>query len=295
MAIFHQSDISSWIRCAHAFQLDRSGAPRLQTSALAFGSVMHHALETFERLSHNETTSYEAAIRAAIDTFDHYWHPTNIDVICPAVQLWLPRQGYGELRTRGINAIAEYAQLMRYDDHELLATEYSFMVPIDGTWDDELAEPHQLAGTVDRLAVRYFRGKPAVCIDDFKTGKEYKNLRQNLQFTAYCYASTKHEFWTGWQGEDGFGTERGTRLFNRFQNAGRRGTWINLRSIRFQDAGWRGPRDYERFAIAVSQVHASMTAEIYPLSLSGDTCTYCEFRDVCAGVGVPEATHGQPA
>lgn len=82
------------------------------------------------------------------------------------------------------------------------------MVPIDGTWDDELGEPHILAGAVDRLAVRH-----------------------------YCYASTKREFWVGWRGADGFGEERGSLLYERFVGAGRRGTWINLRSAARVRAG----------------------------------------------------------
>ena len=38
---------------------------------------------------------------------------------------------------KGLDTIRKYADLIRYDDHELLATEYPFIVPIDGTWDDE--------------------------------------------------------------------------------------------------------------------------------------------------------------
>lgn len=38
------------------------------------------------------------------------------------------------------------ADLIRFDSHELLATEFPFIVPLPGTWDDELGEPHWLAG-----------------------------------------------------------------------------------------------------------------------------------------------------
>lgn len=292
--IVHQSDVSSWIRCPHSFMLSKAGHPQRQTSALSYGSVMHHALETFERLRHTENVTYSQAVEGAVQTFDYYWHPLHIDAICPPVDLYLPRQDYGSLRTKGIDAIRAYANLMRYDDHELLATEYGFQIPIPGTWDEELGEPHVLAGTIDRLAVRHYSRKPAVCVDDFKTGIEYKFLRQNLQFTAYCLATTMKCFWTGWRGEDGFGEQRGTELYERFKSAGRRGTWINMRTIKFQDAGWRGPKDYERFALAVEQVVASIRADIFPLSLSGEHCTYCSFRDACAGVGVPENQHGAP-
>lgn len=255
---------------------------------------MHHALETFERLRHTDGVSRAEAVKAATETFQHYWHPGNIEAICPQVDLWLPRQTYNDLRVRGTEAIKAYATLMRYDDHELLATEYSFNVPIPGTWDEDLQAPHRLAGTVDRLAVRYYGGVPAVAVDDFKTGQEYKYLRQNLQFTAYCLATTQPEFWVGAEGEDGFGAERGQQLYERFRGSARRGTWINMRTIKFQDAGWRGPDDYARFALAVEQQQASQKADIYPLSMSGEHCQFCTFKNICAGVGVPDNSHGAP-
>jgi len=628
MAVIHQSDLSSFNRCAMQFAFSRAGQPRKTTSALAYGSVMHYAFEVFERLRHQGTPHAEA-VQAARETFRHYWHPMNIEAICEPVDLWLPRQGYSELLSRGLTAIDQYCDLIRDDDHELLATEFSFRVPIDGTWDYDLGEPHQLDGTIDRLAVRYYTRAMTVCVDDYKccelgtpilmadgteravetvrvgdmvagwvdgvmtpvaveasrdnfeqpcvrvrstygdlvvttdhpflvgrewmkagdlqagdlltvalgtaseaasspeaiqeawalgvlvgdgylgdhmkitqgdekvieglrqalpgaitgpsgrgtdygmsnrlkpwlashellgcrsrekhipaailaggpdvwaaflagwfdtdgharlrptanvswstvserlarqgqrlllnlgvmatvakivstyagnphisyqlkvanaygasrlrdllpvrgrkavrlaevpnipvmpgprnrwpaygqdhvlsveavgsrptwaltveggvhvtgnivthnTGKEYRYLRQNLQFSAYCYATTKREFWVGNKGEEGFGPERGEQLYQRFLDAPRRGTWINLKTIKFQDAGWRGPDDYSRFALAVEQVIASMKAEIYPLNLSGDVCQYCEYREICPPNGVPTSDHGAP-
>lgn len=294
MAIVHQSDISSWIRCPTAYRYQRANQPRRQNSATAYGSVIHHALEVFERLRHTETVSFESAVSHAVETFAWYWHPANIESICEPVDLWLPRQGYSDLRARGMKAIADYAHLVRADDHELLATEYGFQVPIAGTWDEDSGEPHVLAGTIDRLAVRWYTGRPVLAVDDYKSGKEYRYLRQNLQFSAYCYATTRQEFWTGWRGEDGFGALRGMELHTRFAAYARRGTWINMRTVKFQDAGWRGPDDYTRFATAVEQIVASMKADIYPLSLSGETCQFCDYRDICAGVGVPDNDHGRP-
>lgn len=295
MAIIHQSDMSSWIRCPTAYMYSKQGMPSRQLSATAYGSVVHHSLETFERKLHHEKLPHAEAVAAAVATFEHYWHPLNIDAICAPVDIWLPRQNYTDLRQRGIDAIRAYGDLAKQDDGNLLATEYGFQVPIVGTFDESTGQPHILAGTIDRLALRRLRTKPFVSVEDYKTGKEYKHLRQNLQFTAYCYATTRPEFWTGWNGEDGFGPETGTGLYQRFTSFARRGTWINMRTIKRQDAGWRGPADYARFALAVEQIVASWNADIYPLSISGETCTYCEFAPICAGVGVPDDEHGAPA
>jgi ATP-dependent helicase/DNAse subunit B len=294
VAIIHQSGLSTWNRCPHAYMLAKQGQRQRQSSAMAYGSVMHYALETFERLRFTTGVKFADAVEAATQTFTHYWHPANIEAICPPVDMWYPRQTYNDMRIKGIEAIKAYSGLMRYDDHELLATEFSFQVPIFGTWDYELEAEHVLAGTIDRLAVRHYAGVETVCVDDYKTGAEYRFLRQNLQFTAYCYATTRMDFWIGYGGEDGFGVERGSALYQRFLKAPRRGTWINMRTVKFQDAGWRGPDDYTRFALAVEQQQASEKADIFPLSISGEHCQYCEFKDICAGVGVPDNSHGAP-
>lgn len=310
MLLFHQSDLSALARCPAQLGYKRAGLPTKSNSAMAFGSVIHDVLEYMERHfyelriehAHKLKTvayaqGYNQIVFNAKQRFVHYWNPMNIEAICDPVPPdgWLPRQGYNELRTRGIDAIQKYGELIRFDDSELLATEYSFRVPIVGTVDEDTGEPHELAGSVDRLAVRHYLQKPVVAIDDWKSGRDYKNLRHNLQFTAYSYASTQKEFWTGAVGgEDGYGVERGTQLYERFADTPRRNTWINLRLFKFQDAGWRGPQDYERFKLAILQFAALIKADIFPLTISGEVCQYCEFRSICGGIGVPDDNYGKP-
>lgn len=290
--IIHQSDITAWARCPQAMFLMRTGKRQTQTSALAYGTVMHYAIEVFER-EYRTGTPWIIAKQTAVETFRHYWHPLNIAAITTPVEHWLPHQSYASLARNGVDGITWYADTVRDTDEELLATEFAFQVPIEGTWDYDLDEPHVLVGTIDRLKVTAYRGKPVVGVDDLKTGKDYPYLRQNLQFSAYCYATTRKEFWTGWRGEDGFGA-RGLELYARFTGLPRRATWISLKSRKFMDAGWRGHDDYARFALAAEQVISSMKADIYPLSISGENCNYCTVRDMCGGIGVPSSAHGAP-
>jgi PD-(D/E)XK nuclease superfamily len=294
VATYHQSDVSSWARCAAQVGYRRAGLPEKTNSAAAYGSVMHHALQVLER-DLCGGVPFEAALTHAVETFTWYWHPANIHAICEPVPEdgWLPNQGYSVLRSKGIETLRKYADLVRYDDKQLLATEFPFIVPLPGTWDDELGEPHYLAGAIDRLTAGAWRRLPTLFIEDFKTGKEYLNLRYNLQFSGYALASLQPEFWMGCRGEPGFG-EKGEELYKRFDGAGRRGMWINLRSLKFQDAGWRGPVDYKRFTLAIEQMHASITADIFPLSISGENCRYCPHRSVCGGTGLPDEDHGKP-
>lgn len=306
--IVHQSDLGSWNYCPARLGYEReaqmgSGMPSDQTSRSAYGSVLHHAMHVLER---------DGDLDRAIQTFLYYWHPLNIEAICPPVPRdgWMGYDSYGEMRKRGVDTLRKYADLMRYDDHELLALEYEFLVPLRGTnlW---------LAGTVDRLAVRWYRRYETVCIDDYKTGQQKWNLRWNVQGTAYAYASLQPEFWLGAEGEfqrltgerrhyksagftrqdpleDGFET-RGHELNARFEEAPRRFTWINLKDFKIVDGGWRGPQDYERLKLAAQQVTASVNAGIFPLRLDGETCKFCTFRRTCGGVGLPDDEHGDPA
>lgn len=295
MTIFHQSEITSWGRCPAASGYEASGQPRQQSSALAYGSVLHFAiLEVFERLRHRDGITIEDATKAAIESFRHFWHPLNIDNICQPVDYWLPRQTFTDLLVRGEDEIRWYAAEVAGRKETLLATEYSFRIHLPGTWDEDAGEPHILVGTIDRLSLRQERGITIVETGDVKTGKDYTFLRENTQFSAYSLATTQRDFWFGAGGEDGFG-DMAQELWDKTQDSPRRGWWISTKSKKVMDAGWRGPEDYRRFIIAVEQIDASRKNDIYPLSISGENCHYCEFRQICAGNGVPDDDHGAPA
>ena len=283
------------MRCPAQYGYKRAGWRDQTNSASAFGSVMHSALQVLET-ERAMGTPFEHCVMKALEHFVHYWSPLNIEAICEPVPAdgWLPRQGFSELRLRGIDSLRKYAELIRFDDHELLGIEYGFRVPIEGTWDEDLGKPHELGGSIDRLAIRHYSRKPVLAVDDWKTGKNYRYLRHNMQFTAYCYASTQREFWIGYGGEDGFGLERGQKLFDTYAEYARRGTWINMRTFKFEDAGWRGPVDYSRFALAVEQCVATIKADIFPLSLSGEHCKYCPYRKSYGGMGIAPEEHGNP-
>lgn len=296
MAIIHQSELSSYARCAEAYRIERTGIKPAQLSATAWGTCLHWAcLEVFEQ-QYRTGTPFKQASRAAIDSFVHVWHPANISELTEPVERWLPRQTWAGLLSQGQSAIRWYAEWSKdAGDDELLATEYSFQVDIPGTWDVELQQPHKLAGTIDRLSFQWFKRYPTVRICDLKSGRTKTYLRHSVQFSAYCLATTQESFWTGGgDGEDGFGEERGKELFGRFKLAYRRADWVSLRDLDVLDAGFRGEKDYARFAVAAGQLQDAIKLNNYPLSLSGEVCMYCSFRDQCAGIGLPDDMHGSP-
>jgi hypothetical protein len=284
------SALGDWARCPEQFRLKRDGRPREQTSATAYGTVVHHALHVMERYRD---------VDKALQTFAHYWDPRAISEITEPIPAngWLPRHTYSSLREQGLNSIQQYADMLKWDDAQVLALEFPFEVPLHGTLDQATGEPHTISGFVDRLTARHVKRVLCVGLDDWKTGVEPAYLRHNLQGTVYAYASTQPEFWTGWRekGTEGFGDERGHRLFEQFREAPRRFTWINLQRYKFVDGGFRTDLDYNRLRLAVDAVARSIQNDIYPLSISGATCQWCPFRSgVCAGVGLPDDDSGAP-
>lgn len=267
--IVHQSDLQSMNRCGEQHRRQINGEQGKQLSATAYGSVMHHALHTLERTRDLEL---------AINTFAHYWHPLNIDVICEPVQEWIGRQSYGALATKGVETLRRYWDLKMYDDEEVLALEIPFVIPIGNTG-------HHLAGTIDRLAVRRYLRREFLCVDDWKTGKKKAFLKHNVQHIAYSYATTRPEFWLGDPAflTEGFGQERGTELMERFASIPRRGWWIDLsgHTPKWEDCGEKGDLQFQRFFRAVENYAAMRDNNIFPLAIEGEVCQYCPFVNDC--------------
>lgn len=312
--IVRQSDLSSWSRCQlQKFYYDRARAnpeaPQPESlSATVYGTVVHYALMILEQAL-SEGTEPDEALALAIRTFEHYWEPQHLAELGERVTVWLPRQTYGGLRERGRIAIRDYYKLRCTDQSWLLALEYQFAVPV------QIGDvTHTLTGTIDRLSLRKQARKPYLSLDDYKTGKQPTYLRHNMQGSAYAYASSRPEFWSGWE-ESGMGSlmtfdpDMTARIETMFGSwgyrlhagspgdaplASRRFRWINLQEIKFADGGWRHERDYARLHLAIDGYVRACEQGIYAVNQSGEVCTYCPFRKVCGGIGLPAEEAGAP-
>lgn len=295
--IIRQSDLASYARCPqqkHLYDEAREGRVKRPSnlSGTVYGTVMHHALQTLERL-HSEGNPDTLAI--AKSTFVHYWMPEGIvdlgnlgghPELVHGIDEWLPRQSYGGLRIKGLRCLDDYYELLRTDTGKLLALELDFLVDVD------LSEygigHHQVKGTLDRLALRKYQKSWYLSIEDFKTGKQQTYLRYNNQFTVYSWASLQPDFWLPW------GADANDR-WQEFLPLARRGRWFNVSENKPHDAGWRAEADYSRMKLALAEYVKANNHDVFPLSLSGATCLYCDFRDgTCGGVPVPDEDEGRP-
>lgn len=301
-----QSDLSSYQRCAQQKKLrdtaEAGGDRGDELSATVYGTVIHHAAQVLETLHHQ---GREDALDVALATFAHYWMPENIADLPGAAEItiWLPRQTYGGLRERGLRCLRDYYEILKEDDSTLLALEYTFSLPywIDGV-------QHTLTGTIDRLAIRHYKAYPYVSVEDFKTGRKPRFLRWAAQWTVYSFATTRPEFWEGFPPETVDAIKamlarkrKKSKLFDDGLDdtplMARKGRWINLADNEINDCGWRGEQDYARLHVALREYVRAVEHDVYPLTLSGETCMYCPFayNGACGGVPVPAEDAGAPA
>lgn len=281
-----QSDLASYTRCPQQKHLrDKEKAGELgvpqQLSMTAYGSVLHHALNAMENLHHQGQGD---ALERALATFEYYWKPENTAAICEPVTIWAARDSYSGMLRKGLATLRVYHTQLLDDAGKLLGLEIGFTLPIELE-----GRAHTLHGTMDRLSLRR-SSTSYLNIEDFKSGKAQRYLRWNAQFTLYAYATTFSQFWT-----DAWGPEEGGALYERFRLLPRRGTWVDVSAgAHRKDAGYRGEVDFARLKIALAEYVRAVEANLYPLSLSGEFCEWCPFREgACGGIALPSPDHGK--
>lgn len=261
--IIRQSDLKLYMGCALRYRfthIDRLA--REQTCALTFGTIVHDAVLYLE-------TSRD--LDGALDRFTTHWgDPASLDPEL-TITSWLPRRNWRGYHDEGTRLLRDWWGIVQWDPDVVLAREHRFEVPIAG---------HILQGTADKVVLRYDAPTDAdvVLIVDYKTSANHNmptlgDLSQDLQFTAYCYATTKAEFWAQ--------IPNGERHYRNAKHHRRMGEWVQLRGPQRKTAGERNQRHYNRLAYAVEAIAASVAMGVFVPTISGATCVHCEFRDPC--------------
>jgi CRISPR/Cas system-associated exonuclease Cas4 (RecB family) len=213
-------------------------------------------------------------VERAIERFLSTWD--NPETIDRKVDVWTKGANFGGVRERGVKILRSYHEYTELDDRTVLAAEHHFLVPLG---------EFELHGFVDLVETRKNKhGQQEISIVDYKTNKKtpYINqLAQNLQFTAYAYAASQPEFWTG------HGTEEFPALcdheFWQKHIAGLtiRPVWYHLETSKRIDCGIRDHNDFLRLHRVAQMIERAMRLEVYVPNISGDSCTFCPYKEPC--------------
>lgn len=253
--LVRQSQLKAFGDCAmqyrYSFVLGLGGES--VGSLTVLGSVWHYAVDVYETYGHD--------LKLAKKTFVHYWN--NPGLLGLKVDFWHRRTTFMGLQKRGLDMLDRYHELSPWKTGDRVGSEINFTVPIGD---------HELTGTIDKVYAR--PGQKKLSVVDFKTGSHVPEaLKFNLQFTAYCYATTRPEFWEQVPGfEDGY---------ERYAYYSRDGWWYHARNNKMFNAGYRSDADYKRLEWAIVQMAAAIDNDVYPLTISGTTCGYCPHIDIC--------------
>lgn len=252
-----QSDLKQFGNCARSYYYSHvlGLGESLAGSLTVLGTVWHYAVDVYENYDHD--------LDLAKRTFVHYWeHPEQLG---ERIDFWHRSTTHMGLRKRGLAMLDSYHELAPWRQGVLLGTEVRFEVPIGD---------HVLEGTIDKLWYR--PGQKKIEVIDFKTGSVVpEKLRYNIQFTAYCYATERPEFW---QYVPGFEDS-----YEEFAGWERTGWWYHARNNKMFSAGKRQAFDYQRLLLAVNEMDNALQANVFPLDIRGDSCGWCPFVDEICG------------
>lgn len=264
-----QSTLKTWAKCPLIYKHQEiDGLPREQSASATFGSILHDVILHME--THRD-------LDGALELFRKYWlDPTLLD---PEYQVdyYVRGTNWKKFAEKGERILRDWWSVIQWDADLTLAREYTFEVPIG-------SNGNTLNGTLDKLVIRY-RAKDdtyVVLVSDYKSNNKvptYGYLEEDLQFSAYCYATTRPEFWAGLPGG------RGLELFEQYKLLPRYGEWVQLTETKRMDAGIREQRHYNRVAMAVDALAESVAMRVFVPTISGESCRYCEYRKPC---GLPE-------
>jgi len=264
---FNASMLKTWMTCplqARFKEIEKRDS--LQNAKSSFGTCIHEALELY-----NKTGDYEAARKR----FDYTWQ--NPDVLGVYPDYWPRFTDFAGLRKKGFEILEKYHSNQQWEKREVIATEHKFCVPIGD---------HTISGVVDLLEVKKTKGgKPALRIVDYKTNTKQPTkeaLFMDIQFTIYVYASLQPEFWLGFEDDPKYPPlPNGEELYRRFDGMQRKAVWYHLWTNKEILVGDRDDEDFMRLYRCLISVAEAIEKEVYVPNISGDSCTYCSFTDLC--------------
>jgi RecB family exonuclease len=271
---FSASRLKLWMGCPLAahYRYDE-GLPSRPNGKTVFGTVMHGALELY-----NTTGDYDAMVAKF-----------KADWLRPPVEPeWWPRStSYAKLRAKGLEILESVKDHYRFQDRVVLGAEVRFLVPFGD---------HELTGIVDLVETRKSgTGRELLTVVDYKTQAKAPTTAElvlDTQMTAYLWAVSQREFWTGVKGDPEFpGLENGEWLWETVgRDMPKRAVWFGLWNGKELDAGPRKDEDFGRLYRVCEQIERAVAADVYVQKI-GSNCEICDYVEPCS-MEIPVALRG---
>lgn len=257
-----QSDLKTWARCPLQYKYQHiDHLPREQSGALTFGTIIHDCVLYME--------THQDPVGAIARFYTHWMEPELLDPEL-TIDYYVSGTSWKKYAAEGERILRDWWQIIQWESDVVLGREYTFDVPV--------GDGHVLHGTIDKLALRYDAklDSQVVLISDYKTNAKdptYGWLADDLQFTAYAYATTRPEFWAN--------LPDGEQLFEHVSDLPRQGEWVALKGPKRLDAGLRNETHYNRLIYAINAMCDSVSMRIFVPNISGESCRYCDYRKNC--------------
>lgn len=246
--------------------------PQQQSGAASYGTVMHYVIEQIDRgLKHEEAKLL----------FERLWkEPERLGV---KPDYFPYRTSYDTYRKKGLLTIDGYREMRMWGKPRVIAHEYPFRVSLG---------EHEIRGVIDRIEIRKTGQGEALCVTDLKTAAKRPtkfDLRTDIQFTAYMYATLQKQFWTGIEGSPTYlGFADGEELYEHFKDVRRVGVYLMLgESCAELDVGDRGDMDYGQLYRLISEVDNAVQKRVFVPRIGADTCSNCDYFDRCS-IDIPK-------
>ena len=257
---FSASKVRTWMDCpkqAHFKHVLKM--PESQHAKTTYGTCIHDALERYNT---------NGDVDAAVERFKETWEdPSILDAV---IDTWPSNTSWPELRERGILAIQRYHEDNKWETRTIVANEHSFLVPFG---------EHTLSGFVDNLEIVGSGKNMELRVIDFKSSSyipTHLELRMNIQFTIYMYASMQPEFWHD--------IPNGEELYEKLKDVRRRGIWYSVWQHKTVDVGPRNEMDYERLYRVLLEIERAIEHDVYVPNIKGDSCIWCPYTNLCPAV-----------
>lgn len=271
--LFSASQLKTAMSCMLQWKFRyKDRLPSEQSAAASYGTIIHYVTEQMDR---------GASLEEAEKLFIMLWHEPERLGVKPDYYPY--RTSFDSYKRKGLLTVKGYQEFTSWGKPQIIASEFPFRVPIGN---------HEVRGIIDRIELRKTGKREVLSITDFKSSAKRPtkfDLRTDIQFSCYLYASLQEQFWTGIPGDPDYpGFQNGAKLHKQFADHDRAGIYLMLgESCTELDVGERGDLDFRQLYRLMDELEHAIDQEVFVPKIGASTCGNCDYFDVC-GIDIPK-------